>query len=240
MRERRRAAGLPRARRAPSHHPRGGPQEGRRPDEAQGHALHAARRPRQLRRGLRPQQLRRPAGRAARLLRRLRLRRPWRRPQFAAHLLRRRPRTRKAVTDGQGRPGPGRLRARRCARPPSSTRPARTTRARCCRTSAPSTSPGTSTCCARRSARSNSPYYGRSFGSYIGTVYAAMFPKRVRALALDGAYDPEHYANQPVRLRPAAVPGAGRRDEPLPRLVRRRPGRPAGSATATRARRSRS
>ncbi|MFD7939379.1 alpha/beta hydrolase [Streptomyces sp. NPDC059755] len=40
-------------------------------------------------------------------------------------------------------------------------------------------------------------YYGRSFGSYIGTVYAAMFPKRVRALTLDGAYDPEHYANRP-------------------------------------------
>ncbi|MDQ1017710.1 alpha/beta hydrolase [Streptomyces afghaniensis] len=40
-------------------------------------------------------------------------------------------------------------------------------------------------------------YYGRSFGSYIGTVYAAMFPERVRALVLDGAYDPEHYANQP-------------------------------------------
>ncbi|MFI9170791.1 alpha/beta hydrolase [Streptomyces lincolnensis] len=40
-------------------------------------------------------------------------------------------------------------------------------------------------------------YYGRSFGSYIGTVYAAMFPDRVRALALDGAYDPEHYTNEP-------------------------------------------
>ncbi|MFG3514451.1 alpha/beta hydrolase [Streptomyces bobili] len=40
-------------------------------------------------------------------------------------------------------------------------------------------------------------YYGRSFGSYIGTVYAAMFPKRVRALTLDGAYDPVHYANRP-------------------------------------------
>ncbi|UUU32419.1 alpha/beta hydrolase [Streptomyces sp. CA-210063] len=40
-------------------------------------------------------------------------------------------------------------------------------------------------------------YYGRSFGSYIGTVYAALFPKRVRALALDGAYDPVHYANRP-------------------------------------------
>ena len=40
-------------------------------------------------------------------------------------------------------------------------------------------------------------YYGRSFGSYIGTVYAAMFPDRVRALALDGAYDPEHYTSRP-------------------------------------------
>ncbi|EKX63320.1 alpha/beta hydrolase [Streptomyces ipomoeae] len=40
-------------------------------------------------------------------------------------------------------------------------------------------------------------YYGRSFGTYIGTVYAALFPERVRALALDGAYDPVHYANRP-------------------------------------------
>ncbi|MFF4980675.1 alpha/beta hydrolase [Streptomyces sp. NPDC001046] len=40
-------------------------------------------------------------------------------------------------------------------------------------------------------------YYGRSFGSYIGTVYAAMFPDRVRALVLDGAYDPQHYAHRP-------------------------------------------
>jgi pimeloyl-ACP methyl ester carboxylesterase len=40
-------------------------------------------------------------------------------------------------------------------------------------------------------------FYGRSFGTYVGTVYAAMFPHRVRAMALDGAYDPNHYANQP-------------------------------------------
>jgi pimeloyl-ACP methyl ester carboxylesterase len=40
-------------------------------------------------------------------------------------------------------------------------------------------------------------YYGRSFGSYIGTVYAALFPGRVRALTLDGAYDPRKYRNRP-------------------------------------------
>lgn len=40
-------------------------------------------------------------------------------------------------------------------------------------------------------------FYGRSFGTYVGTVYASMFPGRVRAMALDGAYDPNHYANDP-------------------------------------------
>jgi pimeloyl-ACP methyl ester carboxylesterase len=40
-------------------------------------------------------------------------------------------------------------------------------------------------------------FYGRSFGTYVGTVYASMFPGRVRAMALDGAYDPNHYANTP-------------------------------------------
>ena len=40
-------------------------------------------------------------------------------------------------------------------------------------------------------------FYGRSFGTYVGTVYASMFPTRVRAMALDGAYDPNHYANDP-------------------------------------------
>ncbi|MFF5448737.1 alpha/beta hydrolase [Streptomyces sp. NPDC012888] len=40
-------------------------------------------------------------------------------------------------------------------------------------------------------------FYGRSFGSYVGTVYAAQFPRRVRAMVLDGAYDPHRYADQP-------------------------------------------
>ncbi|MGP3948945.1 alpha/beta hydrolase [Streptomyces sp. 7N604] len=40
-------------------------------------------------------------------------------------------------------------------------------------------------------------FYGRSFGSYIGTVYADLFPDRVRAMVLDGAYDPVKYADRP-------------------------------------------
>ncbi|WP_424215969.1 alpha/beta hydrolase (plasmid) [Streptomyces sp. BI20] len=40
-------------------------------------------------------------------------------------------------------------------------------------------------------------FYGRSFGSYVGTVYAARHPNRVRAMVLDGAYDPVHYAELP-------------------------------------------
>lgn len=40
-------------------------------------------------------------------------------------------------------------------------------------------------------------FYGRSFGSYVGTVYAAQFPQRVRAMVLDGSYDPRHYADVP-------------------------------------------
>ncbi|MFE1414211.1 alpha/beta hydrolase [Streptomyces sp. NPDC058746] len=40
-------------------------------------------------------------------------------------------------------------------------------------------------------------FYGRSFGSFVGTVYAAQFPRRVRAMVLDGAYDPQHYADVP-------------------------------------------
>ncbi|MFJ9765382.1 alpha/beta fold hydrolase [Streptomyces erythrochromogenes] len=40
-------------------------------------------------------------------------------------------------------------------------------------------------------------FYGRSFGSYVGTVYAAQFPRRVRAMVLDGAYDPRLYAEVP-------------------------------------------
>lgn len=40
-------------------------------------------------------------------------------------------------------------------------------------------------------------FYGRSFGSYVGTVCAAQFPRRVRAMVLDGGYDPRRYADVP-------------------------------------------
>ena len=33
-------------------------------------------------------------------------------------------------------------------------------------------------------------YVGESYGTYLGTIYATLFPRRVRALVLDGAIDP--------------------------------------------------
>jgi pimeloyl-ACP methyl ester carboxylesterase len=42
-------------------------------------------------------------------------------------------------------------------------------------------------------------YFGVSFGTFIGTVYANLFPTRIRVMTLDGAYDPEAYANNPYK-----------------------------------------
>jgi pimeloyl-ACP methyl ester carboxylesterase len=42
-------------------------------------------------------------------------------------------------------------------------------------------------------------YFGISFGTFIGTVYANLFPTRIRVMALDGAYDPDTYANNPYQ-----------------------------------------
>jgi len=41
-------------------------------------------------------------------------------------------------------------------------------------------------------------YLGFSYGSYIGQVYANLFPNRVRAITLDGVLDPELWANHPL------------------------------------------
>jgi pimeloyl-ACP methyl ester carboxylesterase len=42
-------------------------------------------------------------------------------------------------------------------------------------------------------------YFGISYGTYIGTVYANLFPNKVRVMALDGAYNPVTYALQPYK-----------------------------------------
>lgn len=42
-------------------------------------------------------------------------------------------------------------------------------------------------------------WYGLSYGTYLGTVYASLFPEKVGVMALDGAYDPNAYANDPYR-----------------------------------------
>ncbi len=39
-------------------------------------------------------------------------------------------------------------------------------------------------------------YYGISYGSFLGTTYANLFPARVRAVGLDSAVDPSAWANQ--------------------------------------------
>lgn len=41
-------------------------------------------------------------------------------------------------------------------------------------------------------------YLGSSYGSYLGLVYANMFPGRVRAMALDGIIDPQAWVGTPA------------------------------------------
>jgi pimeloyl-ACP methyl ester carboxylesterase len=44
-------------------------------------------------------------------------------------------------------------------------------------------------------------YLGLSYGTYLGATYASLFPHSYRALALEGALDPDRYANHPLTLR---------------------------------------
>jgi pimeloyl-ACP methyl ester carboxylesterase len=43
-------------------------------------------------------------------------------------------------------------------------------------------------------------YLGFSYGTFLGATYAALFPGRYRALALDGPVDPEQWIHDPVSL----------------------------------------
>jgi pimeloyl-ACP methyl ester carboxylesterase len=44
-------------------------------------------------------------------------------------------------------------------------------------------------------------YFGESFGSCLGELYANMFPDRVRAVELDGIVDPQAYSGTPATAR---------------------------------------
>jgi pimeloyl-ACP methyl ester carboxylesterase len=50
-------------------------------------------------------------------------------------------------------------------------------------------------------------YVGYSYGTYLGEVYANLFPDRVRALVLDGVIDPETWANRSALFPPEAAHG---------------------------------
>jgi pimeloyl-ACP methyl ester carboxylesterase len=50
-------------------------------------------------------------------------------------------------------------------------------------------------------------YYGDSYGSYLGEVYANMFPSRVRAIVIDGIIDPQALVGTPAT---AGVPALDR------------------------------
>jgi pimeloyl-ACP methyl ester carboxylesterase len=51
-------------------------------------------------------------------------------------------------------------------------------------------------------------YLGYSYGSYLGQVYANLFPNRVRAMVLDGVLDPETWSDQsPRQLAESAYGG---------------------------------
>jgi pimeloyl-ACP methyl ester carboxylesterase len=41
-------------------------------------------------------------------------------------------------------------------------------------------------------------YLGFSYGTFLGATYASLFPKKYRALVLDGALDPDAYINRPT------------------------------------------
>ncbi|MGC1209191.1 MAG: alpha/beta hydrolase [Ornithinimicrobium sp.] len=61
-------------------------------------------------------------------------------------------------------------------------------------------------------------YLGFSYGSYLGTVYANLFPDRVRAVAIDGVLDPVAWAGTPATQR-------------IPEGIRTRSGEGAQKAT---------
>jgi pimeloyl-ACP methyl ester carboxylesterase len=53
-------------------------------------------------------------------------------------------------------------------------------------------------------------YLGFSYGTLLGATYASLYPDRVRALALDGAIDPDVWINRPLESTREQVAGSER------------------------------
>ena len=62
-------------------------------------------------------------------------------------------------------------------------------------------------------------YLGFSYGSYLGQVYANLFPDRVRALALDGVVDPWAWRGTKATRNVPRSDRSGRRTGPTKRCV---------------------
>ena len=75
-------------------------------------------------------------------------------------------------------------------------------------------------------------YLGFSYGTYLGTVYADLYPTRVRALTLDGSVDPRQYGDDFLGLLKLKPGPASARSTPSSPGARSGRG-PAPSVTAT-------
>ena len=71
-------------------------------------------------------------------------------------------------------------------------------------------------------------YFGESYGSYLGLVYANMFPGRVRALVIDGIVDAAGAGRDARHRGRAGLRTAGLRRRQLPRAARAAGALPAG------------
>ncbi len=124
-------------------------------------------------------------------LRRRRLR-PARRRSLRAHRLPHRPPS-STPSSAPTRPPttPPRSRPSRRPRAGLRRRPAAPTPGRCSRTCRPRTPPRTWTCCAPPCGEEKLTYLGKSYGTYLGTVYAGLFPTNVGRMVLDGVVAPD-------------------------------------------------
>ena len=65
----------------------------------------------------------------------------------------------------------------------------------------------TSTCLRQSLGEQKITYFGYSYGTFLGSTYASMFPTHYRAMVLDGPVDADAYINDPMRDLSAQTSG---------------------------------